>query len=95
MAGLDGMDEVLAQGWSMTAGGKAIERHVEFKDFAGAFGFMSAVALAAERMNHHPDWSNSYNRVDIRLSSHDAGGLTSRDVKLARKINDILKAVHE
>lgn len=62
----------------------------KFKDFITAFGFMSQVALAAEKMDHHPDWSNSYNKVIVNLTSHDAGDVvTERDHKLAKKIEDI------
>ena len=70
-----------------TAENGCIRRDYEFADFVGAFGFMSRVALLAEARNHHPDWSNVYNRVTIRLTSHDAGGVTERDLDLARAIN--------
>jgi len=63
-----------------------------FDDFAEAFGFMSRIALISEKMDHHPDWSNSYNRVAIELISHDKKALTGRDVRLAREINRVLKA---
>jgi len=69
--------------------GNEIVRKFEFDGFGAAFAFMTRVALVAEKMDHHPDWTNVYNRVEIRLSSHDAGGLTSRDFKLARAIDDI------
>src|SRR5690242_6088196 len=65
----------------------AISRSIRFKDFNAAWGFMCRVALAAEGMNHHPEWFNVWNRVDIVLSTHDAGGLTKLDVELARRIN--------
>ncbi|HEX6134455.1 MAG TPA: 4a-hydroxytetrahydrobiopterin dehydratase [Longimicrobiales bacterium] len=74
-------------GWARD--GDAIVKRFEFEDFARAFGFMAAVATAAERMNHHPDWSNSYNRVEIRLTSHDAGGISERDLKLAARIDEL------
>jgi 4a-hydroxytetrahydrobiopterin dehydratase len=77
-------------GWSMVAGRDAIERNFQFRDFSEAWGFMSRVALLAESQNHHPEWSNVWNRVRIELSTHDAGGLTSNDVKLARAINALL-----
>ena len=64
-----------------------IARSFRFADFSEAFAFMTRVALAAEKADHHPDWSNSWNQVDIALSSHDAGGLTSRDIALARAID--------
>jgi len=73
--------------WEAEAGGLAIERHFVFADFAEAFAFMTRVALAAERLDHHPDWSNAWNRVAIRLSTHAAGGLTSADFALARAID--------
>lgn len=64
-----------------------IHRQFTFANFVEAFGFMSAVALLAERANHHPEWSNVYNRVDIELTTHDAGGLTGRDFALAQEID--------
>ena len=64
-------------------------REFKFKNFAQAFGFMTSVALVAEKLNHHPDWSNSYNTVTIRLTSHDAGAVTDKDFELARRINNI------
>ncbi len=70
--------------------GNRIGRQFVFADFVEAFGFMSAVALLAERANHHPEWSNVYNRVSIELTSHDAGGLTERDFSLAREIDKLL-----
>lgn len=74
-------------GWSLVSGRDAIERSFRFKDFSEAWGFMNRVALLAESQNHHPDWSNVWNRVRIELSTHDAGGLTENDMKLARAIN--------
>jgi 4a-hydroxytetrahydrobiopterin dehydratase len=74
-------------GWTLDDG--RLHRKFEFDDFVQAFGFMSSVALVAERMNHHPDWSNSYRTVEIHLSSHDVGGLSERDVELAGHINAI------
>ena len=76
--------------WSMVSGRDAIERRLEFRDFSEAWGFMSRVALLAEAHNHHPDWSNVWNRVRIELSTHDAGGLTDNDVKLAQAIDALL-----
>ncbi|MBM3541472.1 MAG: 4a-hydroxytetrahydrobiopterin dehydratase [Alphaproteobacteria bacterium] len=72
------------KGWAEVQGRDAIRKEFRFKDFNAAFGFMARVALQAERMDHHPEWSNVYNRVDVTLSTHDAGGLTARDVTLAR-----------
>lgn len=70
-------------GWSRSDDGIAIEKRFKFKTFREAFGFMAEGALAAEKFNHHPEWFNVYNRVDVRLTNHDAGGLTELDVKLA------------
>jgi 4a-hydroxytetrahydrobiopterin dehydratase len=78
-------------GWAPKDGGLAIHRMFKFKDFSEAWGFMARVALAAEQMGHHPDWSNVYNKVEITLSTHDAGGLTENDVALASAI-DLLVA---
>lgn len=74
-------------GWEVEDGGKAILRTLTFRNFNEAFGFMTRVALSAEKMNHHPEWSNVYNRVSLRLTTHDAGGLTEKDVKLARAVD--------
>jgi 4a-hydroxytetrahydrobiopterin dehydratase len=76
-------------GWRHEAAAGALVKSFNFKDFSEAFGFMARVALAAQAADHHPDWSNSYNRVEIRLSTHSAGGVTDNDVKLARAINGI------
>ena len=76
----------LPPGWAWAADQKSIHSHRKFKNFAEAFAFMTRVALLAEKMDHHPDWSNSYNKVDISLSSHDAGGVTERDIRLAQAI---------
>ena len=73
--------------WRLQQGRDAIERSLRFADFNAAWGFMTRVALEAEKMDHHPEWSNVWNRVDIVLSTHDAKGLTQRDVALARKID--------
>ncbi len=70
-------------GWTLSDDGLAITRKFKFADFQQAFAFMTQVALAAERADHHPEWSNVYNRVDMRLTTHDAGGLTERDFALA------------
>lgn len=69
-----------------------LQRDFEFKDFVTAFGFMAQVALAAEAMNHHPEWFNVYNRVSIHLMTHDAGGISQYDFELAQRINEILGA---
>ncbi len=70
--------------------GNTIGREFVFRDFVEAFGFMGSVALLAERANHHPDWSNVYNRVTIELTTHDAGGLTASDFALAGEIDQLL-----
>ncbi len=73
--------------WRESPGRDAIERSLKFKDFNTAFAFMTRVALKAERMDHHPEWFNVYNRVDITLSTHDCGGVTERDIILAAFID--------
>ena len=77
-------------GWAFEDGGKALIRSLKFKDFSEAFGFLTRVALYAEKADHHPEFTNVWNRVDFRLTSHDAGGVTDGDVKLAEAINRIL-----
>ena len=74
-------------GWTPVGDRDAIEKAFRFADFAEAFGFMSRVALIAERMNHHPEWFNVYNQVRITLTTHDAGGVSARDIDLARAID--------
>ncbi|MES2573828.1 MAG: 4a-hydroxytetrahydrobiopterin dehydratase [Bacteroidota bacterium] len=69
--------------------GKFLHREIVFKNFVEAFSFMTAVALLAEKANHHPDWKNSYNKVTIALSSHDAGGITNKDFNLAKEIDKL------
>lgn len=73
--------------WTAARGGEAIEREFRFSDFSEAWAFMSRVALLAEQHDHHPEWSNVYNRVHIVLTTHDAGGLSHRDVDMAKEIN--------
>ena len=75
---------LLAAGWALDPERRALERDYRFPDFAAAFAWMTRVALAAERLDHHPDWSNSYDRVHVRLTTHAARGLTERDLVLAR-----------
>jgi 4a-hydroxytetrahydrobiopterin dehydratase len=76
-------------GWSDVDGRDAIARTFVFKDFNEAFGFMARVALVAERRDHHPEWRNVYKTVEVVLSTHDAGGLTVKDVELAKAMNAI------
>ncbi|EPE95851.1 4a-hydroxytetrahydrobiopterin dehydratase [Rhizobium grahamii] len=73
-------------GWSLDESGAAISRSFKFRNFVEAFGFMTEAALAAERLNHHPEWFNVYSRVDIKLNTHDAGGLTELDFRLAAEM---------
>ncbi len=80
--------------WSVAPGDRsAISRKLVFADFNAAFGFMTRVALKADRMDHHPEWSNVYNRIDILLTTHDAGGVTDLDVQMARFIDDAAKSL--
>ncbi|TGQ43775.1 4a-hydroxytetrahydrobiopterin dehydratase [Mesorhizobium sp. M00.F.Ca.ET.216.01.1.1] len=74
-------------GWSLAADGGSITRSFVFEDFSEAFAFMTRVALAAEKLDHHPDWSNVYKTVDVTLNTHDAGGLTALDLELAQVMN--------
>ncbi|MFT2093785.1 4a-hydroxytetrahydrobiopterin dehydratase [Acidiphilium multivorum] len=75
--------------WSLAKDRDAIERRFAFADFSEAFAFMTRVALLAEKHDHHPEWSNVYNRVTILLSTHDAGGLSARDIRLAEAIDGL------
>lgn len=75
--------------WHTVDDRDAIARRFTFSDFNAAFGFMTRVALIAEKMNHHPEWANVWSRVDVTLSTHDAGGLTERDIKLAEAMDRI------
>ena len=77
----------IPDGWTTEDGDEALVRTLTFKDFSEAFGFLTRVALYAEKVDHHPEFTNVWNRVDFRLTSHDAGGVTDRDVKLAEAIN--------
>ncbi len=74
-------------GWSVAKDGLSIERTFEFRNFSEAFAFMTRSALAAEKMNHHPDWSNVYKTVKVTLSTHDRGGVTELDIELARRMS--------
>lgn len=75
-------------GWTVVNG--KLHKEFKFGDFVGAFGFMSSVALIAESMNHHPDWSNVYNRVTIELITHDLGGISTFDIEFARRVEKLL-----
>lgn len=76
-----------SDGWTPSDDGKALLRSFRFEDFSEAFGFLTRVALHAEKVDHHPEFTSVWNRVDFRLTSHDAGGVTERDVALAEAIN--------
>lgn len=79
---LSGLD-----GWSLSDG--KLERQFKFADFARAFGFMASAAIEADKLNHHPEWSNVYNRVIVRLVTHEAKGITDLDFQLARRMNEL------
>ena len=76
-------------GWARAEDRDAIVRSFRFRDFGEAFAFMTQVAIEAEKADHHPEWSNVWNRVDIQLTTHSAGGLTDKDIALARRIDEI------
>jgi 4a-hydroxytetrahydrobiopterin dehydratase len=80
---------LLDSGWSLVDGKDAITKTYQFKDFTEAFGWMARAALWAEKWNHHPEWFNVYNRVEVTLTTHDVGGLSSLDAKLARKLDSL------
>jgi 4a-hydroxytetrahydrobiopterin dehydratase len=84
-----GIDEALKglEGWTLEEDGLAISKSFSFRNFSEAFAFMTRCALAAEKLDHHPEWFNVYKRVDVRLSTHDAGGLTALDFDLARRMD--------
>ena len=77
----------IPDGWTSSADGKAIEKRFSFADFSAAFAFLTRVAMHAEKVDHHPEFTSVWNRVDFRLTSHDAGGVTARDVALAEAID--------
>ena len=89
-AELDGLPGTLPE-WSLAAGRPCISRSFRFADFSSAWGFMNRVALIAHAMDHHPEWSNVYNRVDITLTTHKPAGLTTKDVALAQAIDALLR----
>lgn len=80
------IDENLAElnGWALAADGLSLSKTFKFRNFVEAFGFMTEAALAAEKFNHHPEWFNVYSHVEVKLTTHDVGGLTDHDVKLAK-----------
>ncbi len=77
-------------GWSLAREGKAIARTFTFADFSEAFAFMTRTALLAEKADHHPEWFNVYNRVEVTLTTHDAGGLSTRDVAMAKAMDGLV-----
>lgn len=83
----EALEELSKAGWTVEESGNAVTRLFNFKTFPEALGWMVNMGVIAEKMNHHPEWSNVYNRVDVRLTTHDAGGLTSLDLELARKMS--------
>ena len=86
----DELAMLLVNGWALVEGRDAIEKRFEFRNFVDAFGFMTRAAIWAEKWNHHPEWSNVYRTVDVVLTSHDTGGLSARDIKLARKLDALV-----
>ena len=83
------LESVLKKGWQMVEGRDAIAKEYKFASFITAFSWMTSSALIAEKMNHHPEWFNVYNRVNVTLSTHDVGGLSMLDVKLAQKMDQL------
>ena len=75
------------EGWALSADGKALMKSFRFKDFSEAFGFLARVAMHSEKVDHHPEFTSVWNRVDFRLTTHDTGGVTDRDVQLAEAID--------
>ena len=80
---------LLKTGWKVAGDGAAMEKTFVFKDFVDAFGWMTRVAIWAEKWNHHPEWSNVYRTVEVTLTTHDLGGLSTLDAKLARKMDGL------
>jgi 4a-hydroxytetrahydrobiopterin dehydratase len=83
------LDPLLANGWSMVTGRDAITKDYTFADFSAAFGWMTRVALVAEKLDHHPEWHNVYRHVSVTLTTHDAGGLSGLDIALAQKMDTL------
>ena len=77
--------------WSISADGLSIARQIKFANFRSAFSFMTEIALVAEKMDHHPEWFNVYNKLDIKLTTHDVGGVSEKDINLAKYIDEQLK----
>lgn len=85
----DARAEAVHSGWTVNDGDTAISKTFEFANFVEAFGFMTRAAIHAEKLNHHPEWSNVYKTVEVRLTTHDTGGLTDLDAKLARTMDKL------
>lgn len=83
------LDPLLQNGWVLDDARDAISKTFKFKDFIEAFGWMTRAAVWAEKWNHHPEWSNVYNRVEVTLTTHDVDGLSALDAKLARKLDSL------
>ncbi|XP_003741913.1 probable pterin-4-alpha-carbinolamine dehydratase [Galendromus occidentalis] len=88
------LKSLCAKGWTLVEGRDAIYKEIKFADFNEAFSFMQSVALLAEKMDHHPEWFNVYNKVQITLSSHDVQGLSKRDLRMANFIDELLKKIN-
>ncbi len=84
------LDPLMRQGWSMVEGRDAIQKTFLFKNFVEAFGFMTQAAIIAEKMNHHPEWSNVYRTVEVTLTTHDVNGLSDLDIALASKMDALI-----
>jgi 4a-hydroxytetrahydrobiopterin dehydratase len=80
----------IPEGWALSADGKALEKAFRFKDFSEAFGFLTRVAMHAEKVDHHPEFTSVWNRVDFRLTTHDTGGVSERDIRLAEAIDELV-----
>ena len=90
LIGLNQLDYFIEKNPSWMIDNKSIKKEFKFDNFIDAFGFMSKVALLSEKMDHHPDWQNSYNKVKINLTTHDKGGITTNDIKLAESIDKLI-----
>ena len=84
----EALAELTARGWAVSGGGDAIGKTFKFKNFTQAWGWMSQMAIHAEKLNHHPEWFNVYNRVEVVLTTHDCNDLSALDVKLAKRMDD-------
>jgi 4a-hydroxytetrahydrobiopterin dehydratase len=85
-------ETLAAAGWTLSADGKAISRSYKFRNFRDAMAWMTRAAFEAEALDHHPEWSNVYNKVEVRLTTHDTGGLTAKDISLAERMEKLAPA---